>query len=162
MTYWRYPNGRSWSISTTSPTWAPPSTEPCVTGPDRAPSSVLHLVALLHPTPAVGGVPRAPALALIARLEGEPRGPYAGPVGYVDDAGDGRLDVGIRAMTVAGDTVTLTAGVGVVEGSRPETEREEATLKFAAVFDALAPGVAFGTSGRTSATRWTGRPDAGH
>jgi isochorismate synthase len=116
----------------------------------RAAPSALHLAALLHPTPAVGGVPRAAALDLIARLEEGPRGPYAGPVGYLDGAGDGRFVVGIRAMTVAGRTATLTAGVGVVSGSRPETERDEATLKFTAVFDALAPGVPFDTSGATS------------
>ena len=109
--------------------------------------SALHLAALLHPTPAVGGVPRAAALDLIARLEEGPRGPYAGPVGYLDGTGDGRFVVGIRAMTVAGRTATLTAGVGVVSGSLPKTERDEADLKFMAVFDALAPGVPFDTSG---------------
>ena len=40
-----------------------------------------------------------------------------------------------------------TAGVGVVAGSRPDAEREEADLKFTAVFDALAPGVPFDTAG---------------
>jgi menaquinone-specific isochorismate synthase len=109
--------------------------------------SALHLVALLHPTPAVGGVPRSVALDLIARLEDGPRGFYAGPVGYLDGSGDGRFVVGIRAMTVAGRTATLTAGVGVVSGSHPETERDEAELKFMAVFDALAPGTPFSTSG---------------
>jgi menaquinone-specific isochorismate synthase len=113
----------------------------------RVPPSALHLAALLHPTPAVGGVPRAAALDLIARLEEGPRGPYAGPVGYLDGKGDGRFVVGIRAMTVAGRTATLTAGVGVVSGSHPKTERDEAELKFMAVFDALAPGVPFDTSG---------------
>ena len=112
--------------------------------------SALHLAALLHPTPAVGGVPRAAALELISRLEDGPRGPYAGAVGFVDGAGDGRFVVGIRAMTVNGRTATLTAGVGVVAGSRPATERDEANLKFTAVFDALAPGVPFDTSGRPS------------
>lgn len=113
----------------------------------RATPSALHLAALLHPTPAVGGVPRAAALDLIARLEEGPRGLYAGPVGYLDGTGDGRFVVGIRAMTVAGRTATLTAGVGVVTGSDPTTERDEADLKFMAVFDALAPGVPFDTSG---------------
>jgi menaquinone-specific isochorismate synthase len=113
----------------------------------RAMPSALHLAALLHPTPAVGGVPRSAALDLIARLEGGPRGPYAGPVGYLDGSGDGRFVVGIRAMTVAGRTATLTAGVGVVSGSLPETERDEADLKFMAVFDALAPGTPFDSSG---------------
>jgi isochorismate synthase len=115
-------------------------------GPDRPAPGALHLAALLHPTPAVGGVPRSAALDLIAALEDGPRGRYAGPVGYLDGTGDGRFVVGIRAMTVSGRTVTLTAGVGVVAGSRPETERDEANLKFVAVFDALAPGVAFDTS----------------
>ena len=109
--------------------------------------SALHLAGLLHPTPAVGGVPRVAALDLITRLEDGPRGPYAGPVGYVDGSGDGRFVVGIRAMTVAGHTATLTAGVGVVAGSRPATERDEAALKFTAVFDALAPGVPFDSRG---------------
>ncbi len=119
----------------------------------RSAPSALHLAALLHPTPAVGGVPRDAALDLIERLEDGPRGRYAGPVGYLDGSGDGRFVVGIRAMTVAGRTATMTAGVGVVAGSRPRTERDEADLKFTAVFDALAPGVPFDTSGPVSATR---------
>ena len=36
-----------------------------------------------------GGVPPDRALALIARLEPDARGYYAGPVGYVDGRGDG-------------------------------------------------------------------------
>jgi len=120
------------------------------TGAGRPAPSALHLAALLHPTPAVGGVPRDAALALIDRLEDGPRGHYAGPVGYLDGSGDGRFVVGIRAMTVTGRTAALTAGVGVVAGSRPETERDEADLKFTAVFDALAPGVPFDTSGPAS------------
>jgi isochorismate synthase EntC len=94
----------------------------------------------------VGGVPRAAALDLIGHLEDGSRGHYAGPVGWIDGAGDGRFVVGIRAMTVAGASVTLTAGVGIVAGSRPEVELRETGLKFSAVFDALAPGVPFDTS----------------
>ena len=124
-------------------------------GDRRRLPGALHLAALLHPTPAVGGVPRAPALRLIEQLEDGPRGSYAGPVGYLDGEGDGRFVVGIRAMTVAGRTATLTAGVGVVAGSVPETERIEASLKFTAVFDALAPGVPFATAG--AADRLAGR-----
>jgi isochorismate synthase len=112
-------------------------------GPDGGMPSVLSLVALLHPTPAVGGVPRNTALDLIGRLERGSRGPYAGPVGWMDGAGDGRWVVGIRAMTVDGATATLSAGAGIVAGSRPDVERRETDLKFTAVFDALAPGVPF-------------------
>ncbi|MGD0880456.1 MAG: isochorismate synthase [Acidimicrobiales bacterium] len=114
--------------------------------PDGRVPSALHLAALLHPTPAVAGVPRQAAIGLIDELEPTPRGTYAGPVGYVDAAGDGRWMVGIRAMTVDGPAVRMTAGVGIVAGSRPETELLETRLKFSAVFDALAPGVPFVTA----------------
>jgi isochorismate synthase len=114
--------------------------------PDGGVPDVLGLVSLLHPTPAVGGVPRRAALALIDRLEDGSRGHYAGPVGWIDGTGDGRFVVGIRAMTVDGGAVVMTAGVGIVSGSRPAVELRETGLKFVAVFDALAPGVPFDTS----------------
>ncbi len=102
---------------------------------------VLELVKVLHPTPAVGGVPAPAARALIRRLEPESRGHYAGPVGYVDAAGDGRWMVGIRAMTVDGRTARMAAGVGIVTGSTPATELAETGLKLTAVLDALDPPV---------------------
>ncbi len=121
------------------------SDDPGRGGAARTPSA-LHLVAALHPTPAVGGVPRDAALAAIERLEPDRRGTYAGPVGFVDAAGDGRWVIGIRAVTVAGSAARMVAGVGVVRGSRAEAELVEATLKFTAVFDALAPGQSFSTA----------------
>ena len=114
--------------------------------PDGSRPTALELVAALHPTPAVGGVPRDRALALISRLEPEDRGHFAGPVGYVDARGDGRWMIGIRAMTVSGPDALLAAGVGIVRGSDPQTELVEVNLKLTAAFDALAPGTAFTTS----------------
>ncbi len=108
---------------------------------DGSVPNALDLVEALHPTPAVGGVPTAAARATIGRLEPEPRGRYAGPVGYVDGAGDGRWMVGIRAMTIDGPTARLAAGVGIVDGSTPATELAETNLKLTAVLDALAPGL---------------------
>jgi isochorismate synthase len=104
------------------------------------PPSVLELLADLHPTPAVGGLPRSEALACIAELEPGGRGPWAGPVGWVDAGGDGRWVIGIRSATVEGATATLTAGAGIVAGSDPWTEVAETTVKLASVLDALAPG----------------------
>jgi isochorismate synthase EntC len=54
--------------------------------------------------------------------------------------------IGIRAMTVSGRTARLTAGVGIVAGSEPSIELAETTLKFTAVYDALAPGRPFSTT----------------
>ncbi|MET0803573.1 MAG: isochorismate synthase, partial [Acidimicrobiales bacterium] len=91
---------------------------------DPAPS-VLEMVEALHPTPAVGGDPRDAAIALIARLETGDRGRYAGPVGWVDGAGNGSWAVGIRSAELTGTTATLWAGVGIVADSDPVAELEE-------------------------------------
>jgi menaquinone-specific isochorismate synthase len=115
------------------------------TGDGTVPTS-LELAAALHPTPAVGGVPAEAARRMIADLEPRSRGTYAGPVGYVDARGDGTWMVGIRAMTVRDRSARLSAGVGIVDGSQPDTELAEANLKFTAVFDALAPGQLFSTT----------------
>ena len=110
-------------------------------GDGRRPSA-LDLVAALHPTPAVGGVPREAAVTRLAALEAVPRGPYAGPVGYVDGAGDGRWMVGIRAVVLDGRRARVTAGVGVVAGSVPSTELAEVDLKLRSVLDVVVPGSA--------------------
>lgn len=107
---------------------------------DGGAPSVLALLAALHPTPAVGGVPRAEALATIADLEASPRGHWAGPVGWVDATGDGGWMIGIRSATVQGAFAILTAGAGIVAGSDPLAELEETTVKLAPVLEALAPG----------------------
>ncbi len=102
--------------------------------------SVLELVAELHPTPAVGGVPRAPALELIERLEPGPRGPWAGPVGWLDAAGDGDWVVGLRSTIIEGSTAVVWAGAGIVAASDPLAELAETDLKLAPALEGLAPG----------------------
>ena len=99
--------------------------------------SVLELVAALHPTPAVGGWPRDAALAVQAELEGTDRGRYAGPVGWVDAAGNGAWGVGIRGVQLDGTTARVFAGVGVVADSDPEAELEETRAKAQAVLGPL-------------------------
>ncbi|HWA25455.1 MAG TPA: isochorismate synthase [Lacunisphaera sp.] len=98
---------------------------------------ILDLVARLHPTPAVGGTPQAPALAAMARLESFPRGLYAGPQGWVDHRGGGEFFVGIRSALIDGRTATAYAGAGIVAGSEPEKEFAETDLKFKALIEAL-------------------------
>lgn len=98
---------------------------------------ILDLVARLHPTPAVGGAPQAPALAAMRRLETFPRGLYAGPQGWVDHQGGGEFFVGIRSALIDGRTATAYAGAGIVAGSEPEKEFAETELKFKALIEAL-------------------------
>jgi menaquinone-specific isochorismate synthase len=99
--------------------------------------NILDLVERLHPTPAVGGTPREPAVAAIARLEPFERGLYAGPQGWVDHRGGGEFFVGIRSALVDGHTATVYAGAGIVAGSTPEKEFAETDLKFKALTEAL-------------------------
>ena len=105
----------------------------------RPEPSVLDLVAALHPTPAVGGWPRAAALQVQAELDRTDRGRYGGPVGWVDAAGNGAFGVGIRGAQLDADarTARVFAGVGVVDGSDPAAELEEARSKAQAVLSAL-------------------------
>ena len=100
-------------------------------------ASVLELVEALHPTPAVGGDPQDVAVAMIAALEGTDRGNYAGPVGWVDAAGNGAFAVGLRSGQFTPGGATVFAGVGVVADSDPEAELAETRTKFQAILGAL-------------------------
>jgi len=96
--------------------------------------SALDVAALLHPTPAVAGVPVEAAIVAIAELDGY-RGLCAGPVGWVDARGDGV--VALRSATLDGSRARLVAGAGIVAGSDPEAEWEETEAKLAAIRSAL-------------------------
>jgi menaquinone-specific isochorismate synthase len=97
---------------------------------------VLAIVAALAPTPAVGGVPTAAAMEFLAAHERLQRDRYAGPVGYVDAAGDGEWWLGLRSAMVRGRTARLIAGAGIVEGSEPHDELVETQLKLQALLAA--------------------------
>jgi menaquinone-specific isochorismate synthase len=108
--------------------------------PGDGPPTAIELVAALHPTPAVGGYPRERALELIARLEETTRGPWAGPVGWMDAEGDGDWVLGIRSALLSDNRARLWAGMGVVTLSNPLAELAETDIKFAVMLEALAPG----------------------
>jgi menaquinone-specific isochorismate synthase len=98
----------------------------------------LALINALHPTAAVCGTPTLMAGALIRRLEHMDRGPYAGPVGWLDGAGNGEWGIALRGAVIEDrNTVRLYAGCGVVEGSQPEAELAETWAKFRPMLEAL-------------------------
>jgi menaquinone-specific isochorismate synthase len=103
----------------------------------RAELHLLDLAGVLHPTPAVGGSPRAAALVELQKLEGFERGLYAGLIGRFDAAGEGSLLVGIRSALIEDCEAELYAGAGIVEGSAPELEWHETEIKLCALRDAL-------------------------
>lgn len=98
----------------------------------------LALVNALHPTAAVCGTPTETAGALIRELETLDRGPYAGPVGWLDGAGNGEFGIALRGAVLEGrNTARLYAGCGIVEGSLPEAELAETWAKFRPMLEAL-------------------------
>ncbi len=101
--------------------------------------NVLDLVRALSPTPALGGAPRAEALALIAEVEGFERGRYGGAVGWVDAAGNGTWAVAIRCAELSADrrTARLVAGGGIVAESEPLAELAETQAKLQAMLSAI-------------------------
>ena len=100
-------------------------------------AGALELAAALHPTPAVGGWPRAAADRLIDELEAMERGWYAGAVGWIDTRGDGEFAVALRCGLLWEDGARLYAGVGVMPDSDPARELEETELKLKALLGAL-------------------------
>ena len=102
------------------------------------PMSAIELAELLHPTPAVGGEPRAAALPLIPALEGLDRGWYAGAVGWTDLAEDGEFCMALRCALLRGRVAHLYAGGGIVRDSVPAEELAETEVKLQALLPLLA------------------------
>ena len=98
---------------------------------------LLDVVAKLHPTPAVAGVPRELACEQIRHYEQFERSLYAAPIGWVDHQGNGEFAVGIRSAMLNGCHARLFAGAGIVAGSNPKKELTEVELKLQALLAAL-------------------------
>ncbi len=109
-----------------------------VSGRLRTPApSALDLARRLHPSPAVGGTPRAAAVEAIRALEGFDRGRYAGPVGWVDARGNGEWAIALRGAQLDGARARLVAGAGIVTGSEPDAEWAETQAKLEPMLRAL-------------------------
>ncbi|MGB6230680.1 MAG: aminodeoxychorismate synthase component I, partial [Litorimonas sp.] len=89
----------------------------------------------LFPCGSVTGAPKIRAMEIIHELEGEPRGPYCGAVGYIAPCGDASFSVAIRTAVLENGQVRYDVGSGVVLDSRADDEYRECLLK-ARVWDA--------------------------
>jgi isochorismate synthase len=103
---------------------------------DEATTS-LTLAAALHPTPAVCGYPNVAARELIAQIEPFDRGFYTGMVGWCDAKGDGEWIITIRCAEIAGNTLRLFAGAGIVAASLPASELAETSAKFRTMLNGM-------------------------
>jgi len=91
----------------------------------------------LHPSAAVCGTPRNKAMQLINEIEGMSRGRYAGPVGWIDAAGDGELGIALRCGQINANSIRIFAGCGIVAGSSPDKELAESEAKLVPMRSAL-------------------------
>ena len=111
-----------------------------VTGVAEPGVSALALAAALHPSAAVCGTPTDRARAVIAELEHLDRERYAGPVGWMDAAGNGEWAIALRCGLISATDprqIRLFAGCGIVAGSDPVAELAESVAKLVPMRDAL-------------------------
>ncbi|WP_260582764.1 anthranilate synthase component I family protein [Sphingopyxis sp. PET50] len=93
------------------------------------------------PAGTVSGAPKVRACQIIAELEADARGPYAGGVGYF--APDGNMDscIVLRTAIVKDGEMHVQAGAGIVADSDPAYEQRECEAKAGALFAAAREAV---------------------
>jgi anthranilate synthase component 1 len=108
-----------------------------VTGRLRAGLTAYDALRAGFPAGTVSGAPKIRAMQIIAELEGQRRGVYAGAVGYIGF--DGALDtcIAIRTVVMKDGVAYGQAGGGIVADSEPEAEFQETESKLGAVMRAL-------------------------
>lgn len=99
--------------------------------------SIFDIIQELHPTPALGGVPREKSLAFIRDHELLDRGWYGAPIGWLDSNQNAEFAVAIRSGLVQGEEASLFAGCGIMKDSDPEAEYEETNIKFLPMLSVL-------------------------
>jgi anthranilate synthase component 1 len=99
--------------------------------------NAFDLLRAAFPAGTVSGAPKVRALELIAELEPDTRGAYAGLVGYVGF--DGAMDtcLALRTMIAQGGTLSVQAGAGIVADSDPAAEYQETVNKARAMLTAI-------------------------
>ena len=117
-------------------------------------SHVMHLVSIVEgkladdqdrldalvacfPAGTVSGAPKVRAMEIIAELEPDRRGIYAGAVGYLDFAGNLDFCITIRTLVITGTRAMVQAGAGIVADSNPSAEYQETQDKAKALIRAL-------------------------
>ena len=108
-----------------------------VSGQLREGKTSLDALRAAFPAGTVSGAPKIRAMEVIADLEPDQRGVYAGSAGYVSFGGNLDMAITLRTVVVAHGIAYVQAGAGVVADSRPEREFEETLEKAGAMFKAI-------------------------
>ena len=108
-----------------------------VQGKLRAGLSQFDALRSCFPAGTVSGAPKIRAMEIIAELEREKRGPYAGAVGYFDFSGNLDTAITIRTLIIKNNIAYIQAGAGIVADSIPEREYQESLAKAQALLSAI-------------------------
>ena len=108
-----------------------------VSGELREGKTSLDALRAAFPAGTVSGAPKIRAMEVIAELEPDQRGVYAGSLGYVSFGGNLDMAITLRTVVAAEGVAYVQAGCGVVADSRPEREYEETLEKAGAMFKAI-------------------------
>jgi anthranilate synthase component 1 len=108
-----------------------------VSGELRDGCTSLDALRAAFPAGTVSGAPKIRAMEVIAALEPDQRGVYAGSLGYVSFGGNLDMAITLRTIVIANGIAYVQAGAGVVADSTPEREFEETLEKAGAMFKAI-------------------------
>jgi len=97
-------------------------------------------LAACFPAGSMTGAPKRRATELLDRLEGRPRGVYAGAFGWIGRDGAADLAMVIRSVVIGPEGASVGTGGGITSGSVPEEELAEMRLKAAPLLAALGAG----------------------
>ena len=111
-----------------------------VTGQMLPAVSCWHAFSALFPAVTASGIPKAPAIDAIHRLEPAPRGAYSGSVFSLSSRGEMDAALILRSLYQRDDGFSLQAGAGIIDQSRPERELEETVEKLQSVSRFLVKG----------------------
>ena len=109
-----------------------------ITGRLRPDCTPMDALRACFPAGTVTGAPKIRAMEIIAELEHERRGVYAGAIGYLSFTGDLDTCIAIRTMVVKDGLATVQAAAGIVADSTPAEEFLETRNKASALLQALA------------------------
>ena len=109
-----------------------------ITGRLRPDCTPMDALRACFPAGTVTGAPKIRAMEIIAELERERRGVYAGGIGYLSFTGDLDTCIAIRTMVVKEGLATVQAAAGIVADSVPAEEFLETRNKASALLQALA------------------------
>jgi anthranilate synthase component 1 len=108
-----------------------------VSGQLRDGATSIDALRAAFPAGTVSGAPKIRAMEVIAELEPDQRGVYAGSLGYVGFGGNLDMAITLRTVVVAEEVAYVQVGAGIVADSRPEREFEETGEKAAPMFKAI-------------------------